>query len=60
MKKHNIKPTQKNTNTNDIICTPDFIVDFLRLKSPYLKKIELFLCNSFCHKYLQKLVIPIP
>ncbi|SGZ17505.1 hypothetical protein [Moritella viscosa] len=39
MKKHNIKPTQKTTNTNDIICTPDFIVDFLHQKIlPHVKK----------------------
>jgi hypothetical protein len=60
MKKNTTKTTQKTININDIICTTDFIVDFLRQKSLYINKIELFLCNSFCNKYLRKLVIPIP
>ena len=60
MNKHNTKTTKKATNNNDIICTSDFIVDFLRQKFLYLNKIELFLCDSFCNKYLRKLVIPIP
>jgi hypothetical protein len=60
MKNNTTKTTQKTININDIICTTDFIVDFLRQKSLYINKIELFLCNSFCNKYLRKLVIPIP
>jgi len=39
MTKHNIKNTQKPLNINDMICTPDFIVDFLHQKIlPHVKK----------------------